>query len=476
MEDRVNEEHDENGEDARIGVDLDAWEPAAPSAGFAERVVAASKRDASADAKWTRKEKFSRIAIGATMAAGVALAIGFARGMPGRSTHGDAIAKDRIEVPFGRGIAVLEPGAHMTWNGDAIEQSAGNIFYRVERGETFRVKTPAGDVEVHGTCFRVRVSSRPNDEATDEEEKMNTRDMKSGAIGAALTAVAFVSVYEGKVAVSHAAESVMLAAGESARTGTSGVSKVAGENGSASDRDHDLASDEALTAANQNLVGDVSDYKRKLEALDAEKRAVEARLGAAEKKLAATDAQALSVNPFDLSKEDWSELAKTGTVKYKLPCLKAEGWKPGSEDLDKLGLAPSDAPTIQDAYKKSTARVWATLKPLCAQAVGSAEIAERIGPDSCIHIVVDQERAKNSDAANQAMYDVGFIRSGTKPLPAPGETVDPMLQMFLTLTDATNAFEHDLAQSFGPDEAHRLAYADGMCMGSSIFGGPGMKH
>ena len=37
------------------------------------------------------------------------------------------------------------------------------------------------------------------------------------------------------------------------------------------------------------------------------------------------------------------------------------------------------------------------------------------------------------------------------------------------------SFEADLAENFGPTEAKRLAYADGMCAGRSTFGGPGPR-
>ncbi len=97
-----------------------------------------------------------------------------------------------------RGIAVLERGAHVAWNGDEVTQSAGDVFYRVERGGAFRVHTPSGDVQVLGTCFRVRVENEENGEGA-----VNLRDLKVGAFGAALGAAAFVSVYEGKVAFSQ---------------------------------------------------------------------------------------------------------------------------------------------------------------------------------------------------------------------------------------------------------------------------------
>ena len=35
--------------------------------------------------------------------------------------------------------------------------------------------------------------------------------------------------------------------------------------------------------------------------------------------------------------------------------------------------------------------------------------------------------------------------------------------------------EGDLAQSLGPEEAHRVTYAEGMCMGQHSFGGGGPR-
>jgi hypothetical protein len=35
--------------------------------------------------------------------------------------------------------------------------------------------------------------------------------------------------------------------------------------------------------------------------------------------------------------------------------------------------------------------------------------------------------------------------------------------------------EDELAQSFGPEEAHRLAYADAMCAGTHHYGGDNSK-
>ena len=89
-----------------------------------------------------------------------------------------------------RGVAVAEAGARIDWKispdgAAAVEQTAGDVFYRVDGGKKFTVDTAAGRVEATGTCFRVEV-----------------RDMKipkAGLIGVAAGAVLVISVYEGSV-------------------------------------------------------------------------------------------------------------------------------------------------------------------------------------------------------------------------------------------------------------------------------------
>ena len=92
-----------------------------------------------------------------------------------------------------------------------------------------------------------------------------------------------------------------------------------------------------------------------------------------------------------------------------------------------------------------------------------------------IHVIVDVARKKDRDASSEAMRQVGEIRAGKRPPPGPGDALDPTLEAFLALTGELSEFEADLAQSFGPEEAHRLAYSDEMCAGQSTFGGPGPR-
>ena len=46
-----------------------------------------------------------------------------------------------------------------------------------------------------------------------------------------------------------------------------------------------------------------------------------------------------------------------------------------------------------------------------------------------------------------------------------------MFQLFWMLTGEMRAFEADLAENFGAEEAKRVAYAKALCHGHSTFGG-----
>ena len=160
---------DEN-EERPLGLDLDAWDAQSPPGDFAERVLErvraesktrdeASRSATTTTATMTVERRRARrwgIVSAGVVATGIAAAIFLEVTAP--FTKGEANAQDRIEVSIGgRAKAVLEPGAQVKWNGDDVEQAAGDVFYRVEPGAKFRVHTPAGDVEVKGTCFAVKV-------------------------------------------------------------------------------------------------------------------------------------------------------------------------------------------------------------------------------------------------------------------------------------------------------------------------------
>jgi hypothetical protein len=173
---------------------LAAWSAHEPPADFAERVVAVlAARDA---APPPRSRGLRARWIGGIAIAGAACALAVvAVRSPHRAAHGSVTATQRTTAALGdRGIAVIEPAGALTWriagSGAAeLTQSAGNVFYRVERDGPFVVHTPAGDVHATGTCFRIEVIPMT------PSHKL----LLAGLTGAAIASTVLVTVYEGRV-------------------------------------------------------------------------------------------------------------------------------------------------------------------------------------------------------------------------------------------------------------------------------------
>ena len=73
------------------------------------------------------------------------------------------------------------------------------------------------------------------------------------------------------------------------------------------------------------------------------------------------------------------------------------------------------------------------------------------------------------------MRRVSEIHAGLRPAPAAGKDLHPVLGMFLALTSEPALFEAELAQSFGPEDARRLAFNDVLCREQITLAGPGPR-
>src|SRR5262249_48624917 len=160
---------------------------------------------------------------------------------------------------------------------------------------------------------------------------------------------------------------VSLRAGETAQTGPDGVKRTAMTSLGEKVIDDNLAAttggEDPLGKVHENLVRQIGAYRSRLEAIIAQKSELEAKLKKSEESLAASqDGAAVIVkHELDLSQDDWKELAKSGTVKFQMPCLNVkEPWSPSPEKLNSLGLTPDDAVTLKNAYAHSSQRVWST--------------------------------------------------------------------------------------------------------------------
>ena len=161
---------------------------------------------------------------------------------------------------------------------------------------------------------------------------------------------------------------------------------------------------------------------------------------------------------FDLSREDWKALAATGHVKYRVPCVLPNdpSYSTPADELDQLGLGPDDGKLLAEAQRRSNARIWATVRPLCAKLVGGDSVVDRLGAQSCLSLI---ERAANESdpiGSFEARRAVGEVHAGLREAPDLSEQ-SPVYQAYMALTREGSQFEADLAESFGPEEAGYIA-------------------
>jgi hypothetical protein len=139
----------------------------APPADFAQRVLGAADKAAAPVASPARRKR-PRLFWAASSALALALLVlvfALARREAGQGRASDILAERRETLAIGdRVTAVLEPQADIGWQDEGgrlrIDQRQGEVFYRVDRGGDLLVATPAGDVLVTGTCFRVSLQGR----------------------------------------------------------------------------------------------------------------------------------------------------------------------------------------------------------------------------------------------------------------------------------------------------------------------------
>jgi FecR-like protein len=417
-------------------LDWGTWKADAPPADFAQRVVERAlprARKRARHARW--------FALSTTIAAAAAI-IALWLSMPRAATSGQRAVSAREEIALGRrAVAVLEAGAELRWQDERVAQSKGDVFYRVNPGGAFVVVTPAGTVSVLGTCFSVSVEGE----------------------------TARVSVLEGRVRASAASEARELAAGQSASLGARGV-RLDSEAATPSPAPLRTGDDRAQA----ELSASVSRLRDQLGVLEREKTSLERDLRTAQSRLAELRGEPPERHRYDLSREDWQELARAGGIKYRIPCA-GEGYRPSAEQLDELGLAPDDAEPIVRAYAASRARVWQALRPLCVDAIGSESVADLLGRSGCVNAILQAAARRDSAASDEAMRQASEIRAGLRAEPAAGEQRHPVLAMFLTLTAEPALFEAEIAQSLGPEDARRVTFNDVLCREQITLLGPGPR-
>jgi hypothetical protein len=125
--------------------------------------------------------------------------------------------------------------------------------------------------------------------------------------------------------------------------------------------------------------------------------------------------------------------------------------------LDELGLSPDDGESLTAAHRRSNGRIWATLRPLCMNVVGNADVVDLLGAMSCLRLIEQKSSKSDIMAPTNARRQVAEVHAGIRPPPEDGQPQDPVFEAYMALTSEAGLFESDLAESFGPEEAKRIS-------------------
>jgi hypothetical protein len=422
---------------------LEGWPADEPPAGFADRVVGAWQ----APARPSRKHLWLLAIPAVAAAATLALILDPGSLAP---ASGQRRVAERETIAIGRrGLAVAEAGSELGWkvatSGEAtIDQTAGDVFYRVEKGGPFVVRTAAGEARVQGTCFRVEV--RP----------MGTQNPKwlHMGIGAVAASAVLVTVYEGKVLLANEHGQTAIAAGEQAAAGGDGApAKVTvADARPAAAVAPALPGGPAAAATREELLARDQQQRTEIEKLRARVRDLEGPRGGDEAagRRAGGDAKAPFFAP---SKDELQALAKECKLKWDTPPIGVQPWTWGQKRAEENGLSEAERLEMNRINAETNARVVAELRALYLEVTGDKTGADNLTPNA----LEEEIRAKSRERdLQEAFARISRERAGLQPAPADPKSLPPVEWMQRLLSNLGDQYERDLGAAIGPDRAHDL--------------------
>jgi hypothetical protein len=375
-------------------------------------------------------------------------ALGILLGRQLRADAGETRAAVRETVTLaGRGKAVLEAGAHVRWvvsasNAAVIHQSAGEVFYRVEKGGPFSVQTPAGEVRAVGTCFRVEV-------------RMNGKrqSLLAGASGAALAAAVVVSVYEGKVLLAGGKTSETLVAGERAVMEAGGIQR-----GDAL-RAPRLVVRAADEGANGGVMPPPAELPAKYRAQSEELAQLRAQLAAFQKGPVAAGPGGEGGRPpshgadnfIDPSREELLARAQSCTLAWDSPPLEVD-FEPAKMEK-RWGLTPDEAAIVTPILNKFREDQLRAIRDLYVEVTGAKALAEQLSPRALTSEI--KEKAVPGEV-QRAYRQISGELAGTIAPPGPQHRPSPSERLMRLQSTAGERFERAIAGELGAARAREI--------------------
>lgn len=462
--------------------DLEALGWAAPAAppGFAERTVAQFMGDEDVSVtsvspgQTTRRTSrgTSRALWVGLVSVAAALLLWMVWPASPQTVRDSLTARTQRSVSLGdRAVAVASPGAVLRWEvapGGAtrVEQDAGRVFYRVDDGGAFVVKTPAGEVTVTGTCFEV------------ETETMRSQSMKSAALGAALAAAVTVTVYEGSVVLANDEGEVTLEPGQRARADARGAPHRLGDDEPAADGDVESVAaagasvavrpDDAVAQVKRQAraldearvqresdVSEIEKLRRQVMDLGGEPGAPGPREAAAKAKRCATQSRGGGCEFLEPDQATLDEMARCAAVRVDHP-----GFLDNVESPEVGGYAgslgitdPGEVEALQAAADAHYEEYNSALRDLFVSLGGDPKLAEEASAATMNSYIADQLDRELMAAVQR---QVAQERAGQSELPADPSQLPLEEQAFRLQAELGNRFEQHVAEHLGAERARAL--------------------
>lgn len=420
---------------------LDAWTALPPPPDFADRVLAA--RDATSPPhahrhphRHSRLRRARRVGVLALAGAAAAAVAVIALRAPHRAEHGELTAEQRTTAALGdRGLVVAEPHSHLAWQitgGTAdVTQRTGNVFYRVERGGAFVVHTPAGDVRVTGTCFRIEViPMHPNHKLA-----------LAGIAGAAIASTVLVTVYEGHVIAETRSARTELAAGGQATLRTDDPTITAGATLTTATDDAHASREQLIARAHQQ---------------QAQLLTLRARVAQLEKASERNPEELKDVPEpgrlwHDPSPEKLAEWVASCHVRADQPSL--DRFTPLTGPSKDLGIEADEVAGYNAALTEMQKRWKDLVRSLYLETTGDATGADSLSTESMSREIEDKNPGEEH---NLVLQKISQERAGLAAPPtdlAKTSTLERLLRAYAALGDQSEAA---LAKRVGAERAHAI--------------------
>ncbi len=383
------------------------------------------------------------VGIGIVAAAAAALFLALPRSVATDTGSAQSVSERRTVKTGGRSIAVLEPGSDISWAVDAaganIDQSRGRVFYRVEPGEPFLVRTPTADVRVTGTSFEVEIVMNKQKER-----------LKSISLGAVLATITVVTVYEGRVALANEHGTTEISAGQIAYADAAHPPAPTRSRVSA-----DSVAPEAMREPQVRPSSDVvmvSDLRARVRELEAELETTRTAVEQDDDEISSEEHTAFLQKMYNPTQEQLREAAKNCELSFAVPAALASGGYLTEAKAEQLGLAPDEVTAMTQALDDARDRGRDRLEAIYVDATGDEAGAADLSVDAMRAEILNKAMA---DDLIESRQRVAKERAGMLDAPAPGEGSPVERYYRHELQQAADAYS-SVSGSVGGDRAYEV--------------------